>query len=178
MNGAFMDGPLPEHHLLVLKPPRAFVEAGLAQPDECWTLRRAVYGLRISPKAWGLERDAKLLALSGAAYGATHSQFISVSWTADDARYHLEQCTSDSQVWMIKKVGETDLLGLVVVHVDDFLITSPLGPMRDGLKEALKSIWNLSDEQVQAPDSPLRFLGLEMERTKTGIKVHQCTFYQ
>ena len=68
------------------------------------------------------------------------------------------------------------MLGLVVVYVDDFLITSPLGPMRDGLKEALKSIWSLSEEQVLAPVFPLRFLGLEMERTKTGIKVHQFTF--
>ena len=68
------------------------------------------------------------------------------------------------------------MLGLLVVYVGDFLLTNLLGPMRGGLKEALKSIWNLSDEQVLAPDSPPRFLGLEMERTMTGIKVHQSTF--
>ena len=59
VSGAFMYAPLPEHQLVLVRPPRAFVDAGLAKPDECWTLHRAVYGLRVSPRAWGLERDAK-----------------------------------------------------------------------------------------------------------------------
>ena len=63
VSGAFMYAPLPEHHHVVVRPPRAFVDAGLASPTACWTLHKAVYGLRVSPKAWGVERDSKLSGL-------------------------------------------------------------------------------------------------------------------
>ena len=63
VSGAFMYAPLPEHHHVVVRPPRAFVDVGLASPTECWTLHKAVYGLRVSPKAWGVERDSKLSGL-------------------------------------------------------------------------------------------------------------------
>ena len=117
VSGAFMYAPLPKAHLVVVRPPRAFVEAGLAGPDDCWTLHRAVYGLRISPKAWGQERDVQLRAMCWSAEGPQQQQ----------SQYRLVQSASDTQVWMIKRVGEDSVLGLVVVYVDDFLILAPDG---------------------------------------------------
>ena len=57
VSGAFMYAPLPQHMLVVVKPPQEFVELGLAKPGELWTLHRAVYGLKVSPRAWGISRD-------------------------------------------------------------------------------------------------------------------------
>ena len=60
VSGAFMHAPLPEHMLVVVRPPHAFVDAGLVAPDELWKLTRAVHGLKVSPRAWGLHRDSTL----------------------------------------------------------------------------------------------------------------------
>ena len=52
--GAFMYAPLPENMLVVVQPPWFFIDMGLAKPGELWTLCRAEYGLKVSPRAWGL----------------------------------------------------------------------------------------------------------------------------
>ena len=98
---------------MLVRPPRAFVDAGLAAPGEVWTLHRAVYGLRVSPKAWGLERDSKLREVIWTA--APDAQQTSQSGTA---QYRLEQSKTDSQVWFIKKLGDDKLLGLMIVYVE------------------------------------------------------------
>ena len=167
VSGAFMYAPLPKGHLVVVRPPRAFVEAGLAGPDDCWTLHRAVYGLRVSPKAWGQERDVQLRAMRWSAEGPQQQQ----------SQYRLVQSASDTQVWMIKRVGEDSVLGLVVVYVDDFLILAPDCDFRMKFKEEMAKIWDICDEKVLTENSPLRFWGLELEKNAKGdIKMHQHKF--
>ena len=86
VKGAFMYAPLPEDMLIVVRPPKIWVTLGLVKPDVLWTLRRAVYGLRCAPRAWGLERDRKLRE---------------ATWKSEGKTYRLKQCMSDSQVWRI-----------------------------------------------------------------------------
>ena len=86
VSGAFMYAPLPEHMLVVVQPPKPFVEQGLAKPGELWTLHRAVYGLKVSPRAWGTCRDESLREMT---------------WKVDGREYILKQCESDTQVWRI-----------------------------------------------------------------------------
>ena len=43
-----------------MRPPQALIEFGLAQPGTVWKVLKAIYGLRIAPKAWGVERDKQL----------------------------------------------------------------------------------------------------------------------
>ena len=47
-------------------PPQALADVGLVPPGTVWKVLKAIYGLRIAPKAWDAERDreeaAKLLA--------------------------------------------------------------------------------------------------------------------
>ena len=171
-----MYAPLPESMLVVVQPPKFFVECGLAQPGELWTLHRAVYGLKAAPRAWGLERDSK---------------FRNMSWTANGKEFFLQQCESDSQVWMIRQRGSKTngefgnpggsgtweansltgprgdansqnhlLRGLVVVYVDDFLILSPDGAIRNNLISTMKQLWKMKDEVVLSEDSELTFLRL------------------
>ena len=58
VKGAFMQAPLPPGELVVVRPPASWVRLGLVDADELWTVRVALYGLRVSPQLWGLERDA------------------------------------------------------------------------------------------------------------------------
>ena len=161
VSGAFMYAPLPEHMLVVVQPPKFFVEAGLAKAGETWTLSRAVYGLKISPKAWGTCRDKELRQLQ---------------WKVLAESFELVQCVTDTQVWKICRKGSTELLGLMVVYVDDFLILCPGGKMRESLITALKTIWTLRPEAVLSPESNLTFLGLEFTHKPGGVYISQRKF--
>ena len=146
---------------------------------------KAVYGLRIAPKAWGAERDSKLK---------------NITWKAEGKEYTLKQCAADSQVWRIvqkqssheparatkqscheqaraEQSKEPDTtLGLLICYVDDLLFLSPQGKMRDGLKEKLKSIWEITEVDL-LPGVPFTFLGIEIVRRKNGdLYIHQSTF--
>ena len=51
---AFLNASLPSSfEAIYVRPPQALVEFGIVEPDTIWRLWKAVYGLRISPKAWG-----------------------------------------------------------------------------------------------------------------------------
>ena len=56
---AFLNAPL-ENEAVIVRPPPLAVLLGLAETDELWMLLRALYGLRVAPKAWEEERDRVL----------------------------------------------------------------------------------------------------------------------
>ena len=163
VKGAFMHAPLPDGMLVVVRPPQIWIELGVVPPDTLWTLQRAVYGLRCAPRAWGAERDRKLR--------------VSV-WESNGATYKLSQCTCDTQVWRLVKVGdETVTLGLLCAYVDDFLLMAPAGEMVKGLVQHLKGIWTMSTEVELSKGQPMTFVGLEMQLEDDGtLLVHQRTF--
>ena len=162
VSGAFMYAPLPENMLVVVQPPKFFVEIGLAKTGELWTLCRAVYGLKISPKAWGLCRD---------------KEFRKLTWTVVSELFLLVQCSSDTQVWkIVNQKDPSSLLGLIVVYVDDFLILCPAGAMREGLIVALRTVWTLRPEVTLGPGSDLTFLGLEFVHKPNGVQIGQRKF--
>ena len=144
VKGAFMYASLPEHLHILVRPPRSWVRLGLVSEGELWVLRKAVYGLRIAPRAWGAERDTRL---------------TEVTWSADGKNYRLIQCASDSQVWRIVETmgspcaarsGEHETtLGLLICYVDDLLLLSPEGKMRTGLKDTIKKIWEITEVDLQ-----------------------------
>ena len=162
VSGAFMYAPLPEHMLVVVQPPKFFIDIGLAKPGELWTLHQAVYGLKVSPRAWGTHRDDK---------------FRNLVWSAEGEDFYLQQCASDTQVWIVRcKSDPTKLLGLMVVYVDDFLILAPSGAMRVNLIEALKKVWKIKAEAPLDKDNDLTFLGLELRRIVGGVSIGQSKF--
>ena len=161
VSGAFMYAPLPETVHVLVQPPRAFVDAGLVKPGEVWVLQRAVYGLRVAPRAWGKERDRV---------------FRDLTWEAEGVKYCLEQCAEDSQVWKIVRKGDPTVLGVLIVYVDDFMLGSPSGAMREAFKAALKQHWTMKDEVKLEEGVELTFLGLQLQRVAGGIKLHQGHF--
>ena len=130
--------------LVVVRPPQIWVELGVIPAGTLWTLKRAVFGLRIAPRAWGLFRDSELRSLR---------------WTVTGEEYKLLQCISDTQVWQIVKVGEEDrILGLNYTYVDDFLLMAEEGEVTRGLIAAMKEKWNMSTEVKLTKDQPVTFV--------------------
>ena len=55
---AFLNADLPlEQKRVVVRPPAVMVKYGLVDPNELWVAEKAIYGLRVSPKAWSDYRD-------------------------------------------------------------------------------------------------------------------------
>ena len=59
---AFFNAPMPEgeEESIYVKPPALLEQFNLVKANTYWKLQRAVYGLRISPRLWGKERDLQL----------------------------------------------------------------------------------------------------------------------
>ena len=100
----------------------------------------------------------------------------------------LKQCATDSQVWrIVEKQGchvqtrvdaskEQETLGLLVCYVDGLRFLSPKGKMREGLRDALKAIWEITEVDL-LPGVPFTFLGIELDRKPNGdLRIHQSTF--
>ena len=111
---AFLNAELPEEvGEIIVRPPRKFVDYGLCKPDELWRAKHAIYGLRVSPRAWGIKRDSDL--------GNVRVQH-------DGLECKLVQSLVDPSVWSVVPVteprveSERMVFGYVLVYVDDFLI--------------------------------------------------------
>ena len=59
---AFLNAPMPveEEETVYVRPPLFLEQFGLIKPGTNWKLTKAVYGLRVSPRLWGKERDMQL----------------------------------------------------------------------------------------------------------------------
>ena len=59
---AFLNAPMPtyEDETVYVRPPMLLEQFQLIKPGTYWKLTKAVYGLRVSPRLWGKERDMQL----------------------------------------------------------------------------------------------------------------------
>ena len=65
------------------------------------------------------------------------------------------------------------------VYVDDFLLQTEEGPMRDGFLAALNKVWTSDKEETLRVGGTLAFLGIEMYKRKNGdVVLHQRAFIQ
>ena len=48
VTAAFLHADLPKERMLIVAPPAALVTLGVVDPDECWVVERALYGLKES----------------------------------------------------------------------------------------------------------------------------------
>ena len=87
---AFLLAPRPDERerLLVARPPRVLVEAGICPPTELWEISHAVYGLNDAPANWSHYRDRELPQLR---------------FKADGHEYQLVT-TPEPNLWKLVKV--------------------------------------------------------------------------
>ena len=126
----------------------------LINPGTYWKLTKAVYGLRISPRLWGKERDLQLKKMR---FKIKHKTLRAM------------QSSIDVALWII--VDETDenfdhkrkTYGYLLTYVDDFLVVGP-SHVRKAIEEEISRFWRIRIEgQVkqydkQNPEASLTFL--------------------
>ena len=82
-------------------------------------------------------------------------------------------------MWILSEKGSKNLLGILVVYVDDFLLQTKEGQMRDAFLGALSKVWTLDKEEILKVESSITFLGIEIYMRKNGdILLHQRKFIE
>ena len=107
---AFLNADLPlVQKRVVVRPPQVMVNYGIVDPNELWVAEKAIYGLRVSPKAWSDYRDEEL---------------AKIEVKTKKGKLRLVQSYADPAVWNIVGVDVNEVKGYLLSYVDDFLITS------------------------------------------------------
>ena len=109
-------------------------------PSLVCRLRKSLYGLKQAPRAWYAKIDSFLLSLN----------FV--------------RCKSDPNVYLKSVNGS---LMIIVLYVDDLLITGSSQDEIVSLKGAMNQAFSMTDLGLLS-----QFLGLEIAQSKAGIKVH------
>jgi hypothetical protein len=136
--------------VLIVKSPALFTEKGYMALDDFFVPQRAVYGLRRSPRLWGICRDEIM-------------ESFQVDSKGGKRKFHLRALQSEPNLWRVLAIfDESQILGgLVMTYVDDICICSShsiLEPSRRNFKRFRRP------EYVS--EHPMRFLGMEVSKRK------------
>ena len=146
---AFLNAHLPlEHKEVLVRPPAVMVRYGLVRPGEVWRATKAVYGLRVSPRAWATKRDSDMKDV--------------IVEDAQGHQFRLRQSTADGAVWSIVD-SAGNVCGYVLTYVDDFLILGPSSVV-SATRSALGGLWRTSSQPQVGPGSPgvVRYLSIDI----------------
>jgi hypothetical protein len=107
-------------------------------------LKKSLYGLKQAPRSWYAKMDSYLLS------------------------HAFVRCKSDSNVYMLRT---TDSVMILVLYVDDLLITGSFALAISLVKYILHDMFSMTDM------GPLHFfLGLEISQNASGIKISQAKY--
>ena len=170
ITGAFMLTPLPTGEgqtVYIIRPPAALVQLGLVDPQERWQLTHGMYGLRQSPKLWSSFRDNELKKMV-----VEHQGKI---WV-------LQQGTAEPNMWLVREQdapGDQEPDGLVLVYVDDILISGPAW-LVELLAATIRGVWKASPLEMLEVNHEIRFLGCEIAVSEEydAIYVHQRPYIE
>eukprot|EP00971_Amphidinium_carterae_P156785 3108113-Amphidinium_carterae.1 len=158
---AFLNAPLEKE--VWGRPPAILERAGLIRAGTVWRFKRAIYGLRESPRAWSKERDAQL-------EGRT--------FEISAGRFKLLASTVAPQIMRIVMEAIGELYGLLVLYVDDVMILAEKELQR-AVKSMIAGIWSVTDGGELLPEDGgtkafVNFLGVRFRRALNGaIKMDQ-----
>ena len=143
--------------LLLIKPPPLFLEKGLMKFGTYYLPKRAVYGLRRSPRLWGECRDEGLDSME-------------VEVQKEEGRQIMELVPLDSEpnLWKIQQKEDSNqeaedptqrpLKGLLMTHVDDIFVTGSTAVVQ-AVMEKIRETWTTA-EPDQVTEVPVKFLGV------------------
>ena len=144
--------------LLLVKPPSMFLEKKYMKPGTYFLPRKAVYGLRRSPKLWGDCRDDELDTM----------ELELEEDSGSSTTLRLSPLASEPNLWRIESaVEESDdaprpLRGLLMTYVDDILVAGDQRVVK-AVMEKIRKVWSTS-EPDEVGIVPIRFLGVEISK--------------
>ena len=105
---AFLSASLHNNERVIVRVPSILHRLGLVPATvTSWRVEKALYGLRSSPRSWGIERDTTLRGTA-------------------DSGYSFQQVAGEESLWKVihkDDSGRESIAGLLLIYVNDFLIT-------------------------------------------------------
>ena len=188
---AFLNAPIDESRTILVAVPGILVKLGIVKPGTVWKIRRAVYGLKESPRLWQEERDKVMKNLS---WYSEHWK----SWM------HLVQSVMHPSMWLMTKVEEQmwrksmsepvqvnelaqthtwvkgTIKGRIALFVDD-LIQSGHKKSNMEFLQALEKHWKMATPEHLGPSDKhdkLKFIGVMITRhPKTTEEFQEGTYF-
>ena len=178
ITAAFLNAELPPGRVVVLRPPSILYRLGLTPQGFCWRVHRAIYGLREAPSLWQDERTSEMTKVKFKVQGETAKVIVS--------QVHQSLCMivkerdlidnpDISQYGISKQVEPTKILAMIGIYVDDYLTVGQPETVEKFLSY-LRRLWNTSDPQYLSQNSELPFLGLTVQRSPSGLFLHQAQY--
>ena len=157
---AFLNAPLDveddgqDPTIVVLKPPSLLIKTGHVGVKEFYSAQKAMYGLRQSPRCWGLHRDSVLRKMRS------------------KEGHRFVQADAEPNLWSIMKGQGTDddrdewLVGFLLVYVDDLMVASDPATTHT-IIQVLLDEWETSEPEVVG-EKKVKFLGMELTQAPQG----------
>ena len=155
---AFLNAALDEDQsdYIAVRPPGILVAQGFMSSDEIYIAQKAVYGLKRSPRLWGLTRDRELHRLRVEDEGEI---------------YMLEPLLSEPHLWKVISMSAEEeedveaICGLLMTYVDDLFMVSRRRILLELIK-GIRSLWKTTDPEFVG-QVPIRFLGMDISKEET-----------
>ena len=143
-----------EEDLILVKPPALLTEKKFLRRDVYYLPEKAIYGLRRSPKLWGITRDDTIKDFD-----------IQGEFEGKKMRFNFEPLQSEPNLWKLQNAEDPEdvkVYGLLMTYVDDLLVTAPQSLMTAVIQK-IQSTWTTSSPEL-VTDIPIRFLGMEISK--------------
>ena len=143
--------------VIVIRPPNFLVDQNCLPKDVCYIPLRAVYGLRRSPKLWGITRDEVIEMME-----------VNVTENGKEEKLRFKSLDSEPNLWRIYvDHGQQDwepssLRGFLLTYVDDLFVCGTDTVLTAVMKE-LRSKWTTT-EPDRVSEVPIKFLGIEISK--------------
>ena len=142
---------------------------GLVPAGELWRVKKAIYGLRSGPKAWGDKRDREM---------------AKVRFTDGAMKYRLLRSDIDPSLWMIvedvkeiRVASRQRCYGYIMTYVDDYLYTAADSIIAQ-VEAFVQELWQCSIQPVlkYGSSGSLTYLGVTIEGRVDGYAIHQKSY--
>ena len=137
-------GMVQEDVMFALKPPSLLIRLGYARESEAWIAEKAMYGLRQSPRSWSIYRDQVMSELKIPGVVIT-------------------QAVAEPNLWMLRTPEDEVLRGIILVYVDDMLISGQ-GDLPDLVLQQIQRVWQTSPPEEVVEGVKSKFLGMEIAK--------------
>ena len=174
VTAAFLNAPLPEGRVVILKPPSIFYKLQLMPPSHVWLVHKATYGLREAPNLWSEKTTESMTKVRLTSEGEHCSVLI--------PQIHKSLClivkTSSlltnpltDHLGLTNHVPPHEAVAMNGIYVDDYLAVGPPSVVESFI-QTLRKKWKTSELQYLTCDHELTFLGVTLQLTTEGILLH------
>ena len=141
--------------IIVIRPPILLTEKLYLKKDVYYLPLKAIYGLRRSPRLWGLTRDETIAALE-----------LHAEHNGKEMDFCFEALQSEPNLWRLMNSRDPEdatVYALLMTYVDDILVASS-SSLLEVIEAKLQSTWSTSKPE-RVSEEPVRFLGVEISKT-------------